>query len=78
MSGYPVAGRGKGQVTSMPSPFGVKDPKVGSCIVVGGVPAARIGIGTGEVTVLLVSRKKVIAETGTHSIYVGRCAITAL
>jgi hypothetical protein len=54
----------------MPSPFGVKDPKVGSCIVVGGVTVARIGIGTGEVTVLLVSRKKVIAETGTHSIYV--------
>jgi hypothetical protein len=49
----------------MPSPFGVKDPKVGSCIVVGGVPAARIGIGREETTVLRGSRKKVIAETGT-------------
>ena len=65
MSGYPVAGSGKGQVTSMPSPFGVKDPKVGSCIVVGGVPAARIGIGREGGTVLRGSRKKVIAETGT-------------
>jgi len=70
MCGYPVAGRDKEQGMSTSSPFGVKDPKVGSCIVVGGVPVARIGIGKGEVTVLLVSRKKVIAETGTHSIYV--------
>ena len=66
MSGYPVAGRGKGQVTSMPSPFGVKGPKVGSCIVVGGVPVARGSSGTEEITVLRVSRKKVIAETGTE------------
>ena len=66
MSGYPVAGSGKGQVTSMPSPFGVKDPKVGSCIVEGGVPAARIGTGREETAVLRGSRKKVIAETGTR------------
>ena len=64
--GYPVAGRGKGQVTSMPNPFGVRGPKVGNCIVVGGVPVARVGIGREVTTVLRVSIKKVIAETGTR------------
>ena len=66
MRGYPVAGSDKGQVTSMPNPFGVRGPKVGNCIVVGGVPVARVGIGTEEITALRVSRKKVIAETGTR------------
>ena len=66
MSGYLVAGSDKGQVTSMPSPFGVKGPKVGSCIVVGGVPVVRGSIGTEATTVLRVSIRKVIAETGTH------------
>ena len=66
MSGCPVAGSGKGRVTSMPSPFGVKDQKVGSCIVVGGVPAARIGIGREEAIVRRGSRKKVIAEKGAR------------
>jgi hypothetical protein len=50
----------------MPSPFGVKGPKVGSCIVVGGVPVVRGSIGTEATTVLRVSIRKVIAETGTH------------
>ncbi len=50
----------------MPSPFGVKGPKVGSCIVAGGIPVARVSIGTEEITVLRGSRKKVIAETGTR------------
>ena len=66
MSGCPVAGSGKGRVTSMPSPFGVKDQKVGNCIVVGGVPVVRGSSGTEEITVLRPSRKKVIAETGTQ------------
>lgn len=66
MSGYLVAGSDKGQVTSMPNLFGVRGPKVGSCIVVGGVPVARVGIGREVTTVLRVSRKKVIAETGTR------------
>jgi hypothetical protein len=34
--------------------------------VEGGVPAARIGTGREETTVLRGSRKKVIAETGTR------------
>ena len=55
---------------SMLSLFGVKDPKVGNCIAVVGILVARGGIDMEEITVLLVSRKKVIAETGTHSIYV--------
>ena len=50
----------------MPSPFGVKDQKVGNCIVVGGVPVVRGSSGTEEITVLRPSRKKVIAETGTQ------------
>jgi hypothetical protein len=50
----------------MLNPFGVRGPKVGSCIVVGGVPVARGSSGTEEITVLRVSRKKVIAETGTE------------
>lgn len=66
MRGYPVAGSDKGQVTSMPNPFGVRGPKVGNCIVVGGVPVARVGIGREVTTVLRVSIKKVIAETGTR------------
>jgi hypothetical protein len=44
----------------------VKDQKVGSCIVVGGVPAARIGIGREEAIVRRGSRKKVIAEKGAR------------
>jgi hypothetical protein len=50
----------------MPNLFGVRGPKVGNCIVVGGVPVARVGIGREVTTVLRVSIKKVIAETGTR------------
>jgi hypothetical protein len=46
----------------MPSPFGVKGPKVGSCIVADGIPVARGSIGTDQITVLQGSRKKVVAE----------------
>jgi len=48
----------------MPSPFGVKGPKVGSCIVVGGVMVARVGMAMNmeEAIVLPGSIKKAIAE----------------
>lgn len=68
MSGYPVAGKGKGEVMSMSSLFGVKDPKVGNCIAVVGILVARGGIDMEEITVLRVSIKKVIAEISNERI----------
>jgi hypothetical protein len=47
---------------STSSLFGVKDPKVGNCIAVGGILVARGSIGTDQITVLRGSRKKVIAD----------------
>lgn len=63
MPGYPVAGKGKGRVMSTLSLCGVRDPKVGNCIAVGGIPVAKGGIGKGVTTVLRGSKRKVIAET---------------
>ena len=42
---------------------GVRDPKVGNCIAVGGIPVAKGGIGKGVTAVLRGSKRKVIAET---------------
>ena len=49
---------------STSSLFGVKDPKVGNCIAVVGIPVAGGSIGIVETTALRGSRKKLIAETG--------------